>query len=166
MNAPFTSAHRNGYSVGMNNPRIVVVHIAEGYYAGTISWFKNPLARAATHFVVGKEENQCVQMVKYADAAIHAGWNKGTWPNYTGISPNFISVGIENAGFTGDELTDWQYRCNAWIIAEVAKRYKFEPTPLTVLPHSALNQVSRKNCPGKGVDMGRLIEMAKERMKL
>ena len=165
MIAKFTSAHKNGYRANLNSPVAVVVHVAEGTYAGTIAWFQDPRAKVSTHFVVGKLENQVLQMVRYADAAIHAGWNKGIWPGYKGVSPNLCTIGIENAGRTGEPFTNWQYECNAWIISEVAKKFKFDPSPLSILGHCDMDQVNRKNCPGTGVDMTKLIEMAKERMK-
>lgn len=166
VNAPFTPAHPNGYRTNMNKPIACVVHVAEGTFEGTVAWFKDKRAKCATHFVVGKNENECVQMVKYADAAIHCGWNKGTWELYRGTSPNFLTIGIENAGKTGEPFTDWQYRCNAWIISEVMKKFKIEPSPLTIVGHCDMDTVNRKNCPGTGVDMAKLIEMVKERMVL
>lgn len=146
---------------GRNKPAAVVVHVAEGTYQGTISWFKDPKSPALTHFVVGKNEGECVQMARFNDACVHAGWNKGIWKLHDGTSPNFRTVGIENAGKTGDVLTDWQYRCNAWIISETARRFGFPINEDTVIGHYQLDQVNRKNCPGKGVDFKRLIEMAK-----
>lgn len=160
--APFIQGNVKNLRAGKNVPVAVVPHIAEGTFKGTIAWFQNPTCQALTHFVVGKKENEVVQMARFTDACIHAGWNRGIWKLHNGVSPNFRTVGIENAGFTGDTLTDWQYRCNAWIISVVAKRFNFPINENTVIGHYQMDQVNRKNCPGTGVDFAKLIAMAKE----
>src|SRR5436305_7162759 len=35
--------------------RLVVVHISEGSYSGAVGWFRNPHARAAANYVVGRD---------------------------------------------------------------------------------------------------------------
>ena len=162
MNAIWIPGRTNNLRAGKNKPEAVVIHVAEGTFSGTISWFQNPKVTALTHFVVGKRENEVVQMARFIDACVHAGWNKGIWSLHNGISPNFRTVGIENAGFTGEPFTDWQYRCNAWIISVAAARFKFPINADTVIGHYQLDQVNRKNCPGSGVDFSRLIEMARK----
>lgn len=162
MNAIWTPGKSNNLRRDKNVPIANVIHIAEGTFAGTVSWFQDPRSPALAHFVVGKRENECVQMARFQDACVHAGWNKGIWKLHNGISPNFRTIGIENAGFTGEKFTDWQYRCNAWIISVSAKRFSFPINEDTVIGHYQLDQVNRKNCPGTGIDFQRLIKMARE----
>lgn len=50
----------------------IVFHSMEGFYNGTISWFKNPDAKVSAHFLVAKS-GEVRQMVRLEDCAWHAG---------------------------------------------------------------------------------------------
>lgn len=50
----------------------VVIHVAEGTYQGTISWFQNPNADACAHYVVSKTDD-ITAIVRDEDIAWHAG---------------------------------------------------------------------------------------------
>lgn len=67
--------------------RGLVVHIAEGWYDGTISWQKNPSADVSSHFIVGRD-GKIAQMVDTSDKA---------WAQRSG-NPYWLSVECE--GFT------------------------------------------------------------------
>src|SRR5215216_4141316 len=66
----------------------IVIHVAEGSYSGTVSWFENCAAQASAHFVVSRE-GRVAQCVRDEDIAWHAGW----WDT------NTHSIGIEHAGY-------------------------------------------------------------------
>lgn len=84
---------------GQNSVRGVVIHIMAGTLAGTDSWFRNPKARASSHFGTGKT-GALYQWVDTADRA---------WAQANGNS-SWLSV--ENEGQGGDVLTDAQLdRC-------------------------------------------------------
>lgn len=68
----------------------IAEHIAQGSYAGTISWFKNCSASVSAHYVVRSSDGQVTQMVRESDTAWHV------------ASHNSYSVGIEHEGYASD----------------------------------------------------------------
>lgn len=100
----------------------VVVHIAAGYYEGTISWQKNPSADVSSHFIVSKS-GKIAQMVDTADAAWTQRDGNGEW------------LSIENEGFLPERLTDAQVVANAKILAKAHQVYGV-PLVVTNTPRS------------------------------
>ncbi|MDG4813912.1 peptidoglycan recognition family protein [Micromonospora sp. WMMD956] len=82
----------------------VVVHIAAGYFDGTITWQRNPASRVSSHFIVAKD-GRIAQMV---DTDIRA------WTQRAG---NRTWLSIENEGFLPDPLTPPQLESNAQLLA-------------------------------------------------
>ncbi|WFE20843.1 peptidoglycan recognition family protein [Solwaraspora sp. WMMD937] len=82
----------------------IVVHIAAGYFEGTIAWQRNPASRVSSHFVVAKD-GRIAQMV---DTEIRA------WTQRAG---NRTWLSIENEGFLPDRLTAPQLEANAQLLA-------------------------------------------------
>lgn len=79
----------------MNQQRGLVVHIASGFYEGTISWQKNPDANVSSHFVTGRDGEPLAQMVDTNMAAWTQRDGNGEW------------LSIECEGFaTGDPQHD------------------------------------------------------------
>lgn len=68
----------------------IAEHIAQGSYAGTISWFNNCSASVSAHYVVRSSDGQVTQMVREHDTAWHV------------ASHNSYSVGIEHEGYAED----------------------------------------------------------------
>jgi hypothetical protein len=106
--ANYAPAHRPTSSV-----RLVVVHVTEGTYGATISWFRNPHARASAHYVVGRD-GAVTQMVANRDIAWHAG---NGWFNRH-------SLGVEHEGYSGvvGTVTDAEYRASARLVAALLRR--------------------------------------------
>lgn len=75
-----------------NPPRGVVLHIASGFYEGTISWQKRSTGknRTSSHFIVGRD-GRCAQMVDTAD---------GSWAQRSGNN-TWLSVELE--GFAPED---------------------------------------------------------------
>jgi hypothetical protein len=94
--------------------RLVVIHEAEGSYGATISWFRNPHARASANFVVGRS-GAVTEMVPWWHIAWHAG---NGWVNRH-------SLGIEHEGYTGTAatVTDTELRASAELVASLLRRY-------------------------------------------
>ena len=65
----------------------VAEHIAQGSYAGTISWFQNCDASVSAHYVVRSSDGQVTQMVRESDTAWHV------------ANHNSYTVGIEHEGY-------------------------------------------------------------------
>jgi N-acetyl-anhydromuramyl-L-alanine amidase AmpD len=119
----------------------LVIHVAEGSWASTYSWFRNPRAEAAAHYVVSST-GRVAQMVPDRDIA----WHAGNW------AYNERSVGIEHAGFTNvTRFPDAEYRGSAKLAAWLADTYLIAPDRAHVIGHS---QVPDPNHPGQwgGVD--------------
>jgi hypothetical protein len=94
--------------------RLIVVHVTEGTYGGTIAWFRNPHARCSANYVVSRE-GAITQMVADRHPAWHAG---NAWVNAH-------SVGIEHEGLTGlaGTFTDAEYRASAELVARLMRHY-------------------------------------------
>ena len=108
------AAWSNYPHVHRSNVRLVVVHVAEGTFAGTVSWFRNPRARASAHYVVSRE-GDVAHMVPDDQEAWHAG---NGWVN-------LHSIGIEHEGYVDLDgvFTDAEYRTSAQIVAGLLRRY-------------------------------------------
>jgi hypothetical protein len=94
--------------------RLIVVHETEGSYSGTVSWFRNPRARAAANYVVGRD-GRIAHMVPDDRVAWHAG------NGYV----NAHSIGVEHEGYAAVDgtVTDLEYRASAQLVASLLKRY-------------------------------------------
>ena len=91
----------------------VVIHVTEGSYAGTISWFQNPESQVSAHYVVQSSDGEITQMVRDADTAWHA------------KSGNASGIGIEHEGYIDDPswFTDAMYRSSAALTRHLADTY-------------------------------------------
>lgn len=104
---PISINHTKG---GQTSVRGVVVHIMAGTLAGTDSWFRNPAARASSHFGTGKG-GSLYQWVDTKDRA---------WAQANG---NSAWLSTENEGRGGDVLTAAQLDRNAEILAWAHKTH-------------------------------------------
>jgi hypothetical protein len=77
-------------SLGHDECRGLVVHIASGYYEGTIGWEKNPAANVSSHFVSGRD-GQLAQLVDSDNTA------------WTQIEGNGHWLSVECEGFALDD---------------------------------------------------------------
>lgn len=108
-NAASTSNYRVGRTQAIS---VIVIHVTQGSYAGTISWFKNPSAQVSAHYVIRSSDGQVTQMVAEKDTA----WHVRTENPYT--------VGIEHEGFVDQPswFTDAMYRSSAAVTRNIAER--------------------------------------------
>ena len=95
---------------GQTSVRGVVVHIMAGTLAGTESWFRNPQARASSHFGTGRS-GRLYQWVDTKDRA---------WAQAAG---NTSWLSVENEGQGGDALTHVQLAYNAEVLAWAHRVY-------------------------------------------
>ena len=121
--------------------RGLVVHIADGTFAGTISWERNPASNVSSHFVAAKD-GRLAQMVDTHDRA---------WTQRTGNS-RWLSVECE--GYGGQTLTSAQLDALARLLAEAHRRHG---VPLQVTSsssgrglghHSMDPDWGHQSCPG------------------
>ncbi|MDT3395601.1 peptidoglycan-binding domain-containing protein [Streptomyces sp. B1866] len=154
---PIPVNHTRG---GQQSVHGVVVHIMDGSYGGTDSWFRNPDAEASAHFGTSRAGALC-QWVDTADRAwAQAGGNR-TW------------LSVENEGRGGDTLTDAQLdRC----AAVLAWAHTTHSVPLQIagspsgrgLGHHAMGGSAwggHTSCPGPRV-VAQLPEIVRRAQKL
>ncbi|TCC02900.1 N-acetylmuramoyl-L-alanine amidase [Kribbella soli] len=108
-NPASTSNYRVGRTAAITT---IVIHVTQGSYAGTISWFKNPSAQVSAHYVVRSSDGEVTQMVAEKDTA----WHVRTENPYT--------IGIEHEGFVDEPswFTDAMYRSSAALTRNIADR--------------------------------------------
>ncbi len=119
----------------------IIIHVAEGGWASTYTWFRNAAAEASANYVVSAT-GRVAQMVPDKDIA----WHAGNW------AYNETSIGIEHAGFTNvTHFPDAQYRGSAKLAAWLADTYLITPDRKHVIGHY---QVPDPDHPGQwgGVD--------------
>ncbi|MFF8694734.1 N-acetylmuramoyl-L-alanine amidase [Streptomyces sp. NPDC015144] len=125
--ALWVAANANNFAAG-RSAKIdkVVVHVTQGSYAGSISWFQNPAAEVSAHYVVRSSDGQITQMVRDGDTAYHA------------RSANSSSLGIEHEGFIDDPswFTDSMYRASAALTAYLCDRYGIPKDRAHIIGHS------------------------------
>lgn len=93
----------------------VVIHVTQGSYAGSISWFQNPAAQVSAHYVFRSADGAVTQSVREKDIA----WHAGNW------TYNTQSIGIEHEGFIDDAgwFTDAMYRASAALTRNLTTKY-------------------------------------------
>ncbi|GAA4192958.1 hypothetical protein GCM10022252_35200 [Streptosporangium oxazolinicum] len=106
----------------------IVVHVTQGAYAGTISWFQNPAAKVSAHYVVRSSDGDVTQMVRDKDVAWHAG-NR---------SYNTRSIGIEHEGFVSNAswFTDAMYRASAALTRALCDKYGIPKDRAHIIGHN------------------------------
>ncbi|MGR6913811.1 golvesin C-terminal-like domain-containing protein [[Actinomadura] parvosata] len=106
----------------------VVIHVTQGSYAGTISWFQNPSAQVSAHYVVKSSNGAITQMVRDKDVAWHAG--NSTYNNR--------SIGIEHEGYVSDAswFTDAMYRASAALTRYLCDKYGIPKTRTGIIGHN------------------------------
>ena len=98
----------------------LVVHIMQGTFEGSRSWFNNPSSQASSHFGTAKD-GQLEQWVDTKDRA---------WAQAAG---NRAWLSIENEGKVPDKLTDEQFekvaQTFAWVVRTYGVPYRVANTP-------------------------------------
>jgi hypothetical protein len=129
--AAWAPASTSNYTVASResdyNINYVVIHITEGSYAGSISWFQNPAAQVSAHYVVRSSDGAITQTVREKDIA----WHAGNW------SYNTQSVGIEHEGFVSDNswYTDAMYRSSAALTRNLTTKYAIPRDRAHIIGH-------------------------------
>jgi N-acetylmuramoyl-L-alanine amidase-like protein len=127
---------------------IIVVHVAQGSYSGTIGWFEKPRSDVSAHYVVNRK-GKVAQCVRNEDIA----WHAGDW------SYNRRSIGIEHAGYASEPRTARQYRASARLSAYLSKQFGIRLDRQHVIGHRDVPGVN-KTCPGK-FDFSRYMRLIK-----
>lgn len=147
---------RSGY-----RPEAIVIHIAEGSLIGGYSWFNNPNSKVSSHYMVSKN-GTIWQFVKLEDTAWHAGGvSNPNWSHLkSGVNPNLYTIGIEHEGFTGEPWSDAMYNATAELIGQLGRDWGIAVDREHIIGHYQINSTSRSRCPGSGVDLNKLVNLA------
>ena len=111
-------AHASNYNASRSAAvSAVAIHTAQGSYAGTISWFKNPSANASAHYVIRSSDGQVTQMVRNAHTAWHV------------RSQNSFALGIEHEGYVNNSswYTTAMYNASAGVVRNFCAKYSTIP---------------------------------------
>jgi hypothetical protein len=127
----YTNANRGAAAIDN-----IVIHIAQGSYSGTISWFQDPRANVSAHYVVSRK-GKIAQCVRNEDIA----WHAGNW------TYNKKSIGIEHAGYARHRWTDRMYHSSARLSAYLCRRFNI-PVDHHILGHGSVPGVATR-CPGR-----------------
>ncbi|MFG1955538.1 N-acetylmuramoyl-L-alanine amidase [Micromonospora sp. NPDC048830] len=114
--APASTSNYTVASRPSSHPiRYVVIHITQGSYAGSISWFQNPAAQVSAHYTFRSSDGAVTQSVREKDIA----WHAGNW------TYNTQSIGIEHEGYVDNPAwyTDAMYRASATLTRNLANKY-------------------------------------------
>jgi len=145
--AEWIPAHSSNYwnrNRGPNDISHIVIHVAEGYYNGTISHFRNSTTNVSAHFVISRN-GDIAQMVEIEDAAWHAGCY------------NDFSIGIEHEGFV-DHPDDWftpaMYQASADLVTWLSENYGIPANRDHIVGHSEIGVCNHNGHtdPGNGWD--------------
>ena len=112
--AIWNPAHSSNYNASRSAAvSAAVIHTAQGTYAGTISWFKNPSANVSAHYVIRSSDGQVTQMVRDA----HTGWHVRNHNGYT--------LGIEHEGYVNNSswYTTAMYNASAALVRHWCSKY-------------------------------------------
>ncbi|RMI30258.1 N-acetylmuramoyl-L-alanine amidase [Streptomyces triticirhizae] len=112
--ALWAPAHSANYSTGRTQAiDTVVIHVTQGSYAGSISWFQNPASQVSAHYTIRSSDGEVTQSVRDRDTAWHA------------RGGNAYSIGIEHEGWVDEPswFTDAMYRSSAALTRHLAAKH-------------------------------------------
>ena len=154
--ATWRPAYSGNYSGGFNRERDVnidrlVVHVAQGTVAGTVSWFQDSRSNVSAHYVVG-DRGAVVQCVRHEDVA----WHAGNW------TYNKHSIGIEHGGYADNRKTwtDAKIRASAKLAAYCCRRHKIPVDRQHIIEHNRVPGTDHY-CPGKYFPYDRYLKLVR-----
>ncbi|WP_405142122.1 N-acetylmuramoyl-L-alanine amidase [Sphaerisporangium sp. NBC_01403] len=126
----------------------IVIHVMQGSYAGTISWFQNPSAKVSSHYLVRSSDGDITQMVRDKDVAYHA------------TTYNDRAIGIEHEGYVNDAswFTDAMYRSSAALTRYVADKYGIPKDRTHIIGHVQVPGTDHTD-PGPNWDWTRYMQL-------
>ena len=142
---PAASCNYSNSSRGIGDVDKVIIHTAQGTYAGTISWFQNCAASVSTHYVVSTQ-GDVTQMVEEEDV----GWHVSCW--------NGRSIGIEHEGYVSQPslyYTTAMYNGSAALVTDILSSWGLPVDRDSVMGHVEIDPACNGNShsdPGTGWD--------------
>ena len=137
-------------------PRFIVLHVQEGVTIGSLEHWTRGLDSkgnriAASSTVMIQKDGSVLRVIPEE----HGPWTNGDTRNPTpqaagilalGADPNLWSLTIEAEGMPDDEMPQAQLDSIVWQVRQWMDRFGIPVE--NVLPHSAINSVTRHQCPG------------------
>ena len=127
-------------------PTALVLHITDGNFDSTVSWFTSPRSQVSAHWIVNTD-GKIYSVVDEADTAWHAGRVvRPTWEGLKdGINPNLYTVGVEVIA-TSKSLPPWR-QWVAWVrlCKAICTRWDIPMDKLHIVNHNEIN--GGKTCP-------------------
>ncbi|MEN6326685.1 MAG: N-acetylmuramoyl-L-alanine amidase [Syntrophomonas sp.] len=148
------------FTAGRKGRRIIAIvnHITAGLMPGTLSWLRNPAAKASAHYLISKN-GEVFQLVKDEDTAWHAGIvNQPDWALYDGSNPNYYTLGIEHEALAGEGLTEKQYQASLWLHRQLLKKWGIKLDRDHIIGHYRIDSINRKNDPGTAFPWNKLFQ--------
>lgn len=106
---------------------LVVIHVTQADYSGTLGIFQHPRKKVSAHYVVRSGDGQVAQCVRESDIA----WHAGNW-RY-----NTRSIGIEHEGWVDEPgyFTEAMYTRSAALTAAICAKYGIPKDRAHVIGH-------------------------------
>ncbi|MFK3980085.1 N-acetylmuramoyl-L-alanine amidase [Micromonospora sp. NPDC050397] len=130
--AAWAPAHSGNYTVSSRESsypiNYVIIHVAQGSYAGTVNWFQNAAAGVSAHYTFRSSDGAVTQSVRDKDVA----WHAGNW------TYNTQSIGIEHEGYVNQAswFTDAMYRASAALTRHLCDRYGIPKDRAHIIGHN------------------------------
>mgnify|MGYP001571493430 FL=1 len=130
--ATWVSANSNNYTTANRDQdypiKYIIIHVTEGSYSGTISWFQNSSAKVSAHYVIRSSDGEITQMVRHKDIA----WHAGNW-DY-----NTKSIGIEHEGYVNNSsyFTEEMYKASASLTRYICDFYNIPKDRSHIIGHN------------------------------
>jgi N-acetyl-anhydromuramyl-L-alanine amidase AmpD len=143
--ADYKPASTNNYTAsnrGAAQIEKIVIHVTQGSYSGSISWFQNGSSSVSAHYVVKSSNGAITQCVLDKDIA----WHAGHW------ATNEASIGIEHEGWVADPswFTDAMYQASANLTKALCDKYGIPKTRQYIIGHFEVPGCANPNGGGKG----------------
>lgn len=151
------------FKAGRKGRKIIAIvnHITAGLMPGTLSWLRNPDAKASAHYLITKK-GEIYQLVKDEDTAWHAGIvDHPDWALYDGSNPNYYTVGIEHEALAGEPLNEEQYRASLWLHQQLIVKWGIPIDINHIIGHYRIDSINRRNDPGPRFPWDRLFRELK-----
>src|SRR4029453_16879085 len=93
-------------------------HMMQGYYGGTISWFKNCANGVSAHYLLRSSDGQITQMVRESDMAWHV------------RASNPYTIGLEHEGWVHEPAwyTTAMYNASSALTRRISERFGIDRT--------------------------------------
>ena len=154
---------RNGWKAD-----IIVCHVTEGSFNGSVDWLCNTASQASPHFIIG-ENGETEQLVDLSDGS----WCNGTSTNSShntfcgkstnrfvrgrATNANFYTYSIEHEGYSYKKrygaLTEEQYQASLNVMKQIITHMKdmygitFIPDREHLIGHCDVSPITKPACP-------------------